>query len=71
MVKGSGVRDIADRACQQSIGKFFTVAIEGNNCKIKHRIRRCFRRSCNFLKKLENHFKAFDLTFLYINNGLI
>ena len=25
--------------CQQSIGKFFTIAIEGNNCKIRHRIR--------------------------------
>ncbi|MDV2442159.1 IS1 family transposase, partial [Acinetobacter baumannii] len=27
--------------------------------------------SCNFSKKLENHFKAFDLTFFYINNGFI
>ncbi len=25
----------------------------------------------NFSKKLENHFKAFDLTFFYINNGFI
>jgi len=25
--------------CQQSIGKFFTIGIEGNNCKIRHRIR--------------------------------
>ncbi|MEQ1077345.1 IS1 family transposase, partial [Acinetobacter johnsonii] len=24
-----------------------------------------------FSKKLENHFKAFDLTFFYINNGFI
>ena len=48
---------------KQSIGKFFTVGIEGNNCKIRHRIRRSFRRSCNFSKKLENHFKAFDLAF--------
>ena len=56
---------------KQAIGKFFTVGIEGNNCKIRHRIRRGFRRSCNFSKKLENHFKAFDLTFFYINNGFI
>ncbi|QDJ91310.1 IS1 family transposase [Acinetobacter haemolyticus] len=49
----------------------FTVGIEGNNCKIRHRIRRGFRRSCNFSKKIENHFKAFDLTFFYINNGFI
>ncbi|OUJ83327.1 hypothetical protein BFG48_018245 [Acinetobacter nosocomialis] len=25
--------------CQQSIGKFFTIGIEGNNCKIRHRVR--------------------------------
>ena len=57
--------------CKQSIGKFFTVGIEGNNCKIRHRIRRSFRRSGDFSKKLENHFKAFDLAFFYINNGFI
>ncbi|MFH4138874.1 IS1-like element ISPa14 family transposase, partial [Acinetobacter baumannii] len=61
----------AFKNCKQSIGKFFTVGIEGNNCKIRHRIRRGFRRSCNFSKKIENHFKAFDLTFFYINNGFI
>ncbi|MDM1697403.1 IS1 family transposase, partial [Thiopseudomonas alkaliphila] len=27
-------------------------------CKIRHRIRRGFRRSCNFSKKIENHFKT-------------
>ncbi|MEQ1175907.1 IS1 family transposase, partial [Acinetobacter lwoffii] len=26
---------------------------------------------CNFSKKLENHFKAFDLTFFYLNNGFV
>ncbi len=61
----------AFKNCKQSIGKFFTVGIEGNNCKIRHRIRRGFRRSCNFSQKLENHFKAFDLTFFYINKGFI
>ncbi|MEQ1176234.1 IS1 family transposase, partial [Acinetobacter lwoffii] len=25
----------------------------------------------NFSKKLENHFKAFDLTFFYLNNGFV
>ena len=58
----------AFKNCKQSIGKFFIVS---NKCKIRHRIRRGFRRSCNFSKKLENHFKAFDLTFFYINNGFI
>lgn len=44
---------------KQSVDKFFTVGIDGNNCRIRHRIRPVFRRSCNFSKKLENHFKAF------------
>ncbi|MFK7206925.1 IS1 family transposase [Acinetobacter baumannii] len=61
----------AFQCCKQVIGKFFTVGIEGNNCRIRHRIRRGFRRSCNFSKKLENHFKAFDLTFFYLNNGFV
>ncbi|MGQ8120928.1 IS1 family transposase, partial [Acinetobacter baumannii] len=26
---------------------------------------------CNFSKKPENHFKAFDLTFFYLNNGFV
>lgn len=55
----------------QKIGKFFTVGIEGNNCRIRHRIRRAFRRSCNFSKKPKNHFKAFNLAFFYINNGYV
>ncbi|MEB3768268.1 IS1 family transposase [Acinetobacter sp. MD2] len=59
------------RKCKQLIGKFFTVGIEGNNCRLRHRIMRGFRRSCNFSKKLENHFKAFDLVFFYINNGFV
>ncbi|TMS43376.1 IS1 family transposase, partial [Acinetobacter lwoffii] len=59
------------KECKQLIGKFFTVGIEGNNCRLRHRIRRGFRRSCNFSKKLENHFKAFDLVFFYINNGFV
>ncbi|MBF7694337.1 IS1 family transposase, partial [Acinetobacter pollinis] len=59
------------KKCKQRVGKFFTVGIEGNNCRLRHRIRRGFRRSCNFSKKLENHFKAFDLVIFYINNGFI
>lgn len=61
----------AFKECKQLVGKFFTVGIEGNNCRIRHRVRRGFRRSCNFSKKLENHFKAFDLTFFYINHGFV
>ena len=48
-------------------GKKHTVGIEGNNCRLRHRMRRIFRRSCNFSKKLLNHFKAFRMTVFYIN----
>jgi len=49
------------------IGKEYTKGIEGNNCRLRHRIRRAFRRSCNFSKKEENHVIAFEMTFFYIN----
>jgi IS1 family transposase len=45
------------------IGKKYTVGIEGNNCRLRHRIRRAFLKTCCFSKKLFNHFKAFNLAF--------
>jgi IS1 family transposase len=42
------------------IGKAHTVGIEGNNCRLRHRIRRAFRKTCCFSKKLLNHFTAFN-----------
>jgi len=53
------------------IGKRYTVGIEGNNCRLRHRMRRIFRRSCNFSKKLHNHYKAFKMTAFYINYGTV
>jgi IS1 family transposase/transposase-like protein len=53
------------------IGKKYTVGIEGNNCRLRHRIRRAFRKTCCFSKKLINHFKAFNLAFFYINWGFV
>jgi IS1 family transposase len=53
------------------IGKKYTVGIEGNNCRLRHRIRRAFRKTCCFSKKLCNHFKAFNLAFFYINFGFL
>lgn len=53
------------------IGKKYTVAIEGNNFRLRHRMRRLFRRSCNFSKKLINHYKSFKMTLHYINFGFI
>ncbi|MDR2798186.1 MAG: IS1 family transposase, partial [Treponema sp.] len=35
------------------------------------RIRRAFRRTCCFSKKVFNHWKAFDMAFFYINDGFI
>jgi IS1 family transposase len=43
------------------------VGIEGNNCRLRYRIRRVFRRTCCFSKELFNHWKAFDMAFFYIN----
>ena len=53
------------------VGKKYTVGIEGNNCRLRHRIRRAFRKTCCFSKKLLNHFKAFNLAFFYINFGFV
>jgi IS1 family transposase/transposase-like protein len=53
------------------IGKRYTVGIEGNNCRLRHRIRRVFRRTCCFSKKLKNHMKAFAMSFFYINYGYV
>ena len=49
------------------IGKEHTVGIEGDNCRLRHRMRRMFRKTCNFSKKLVNHFKAFNMTAHYVN----
>jgi IS1 family transposase len=53
------------------IGKKYTVGIEGNNCRLRHRIRRAFCKTCCFSKKLFNHLKAFDLVLFYINYGYV
>ncbi|WP_264753688.1 IS1 family transposase, partial [Psychrobacter sp. SHUES1] len=49
------------------VGKSHTVGIEGNNCRLRHRLRRAVRKTCCFSKKLDNHFKVFDMVFFYIN----
>ena len=61
----------AFRADNHLIGKHYTVGIEGNNCRLRHRIRRAFRKTCCFSKKLYNHLKAFNLAFFYINMGWV
>src|SRR5690606_29763464 len=41
-------------------GKYHTVGIEGNNCRLRHRIKRAVRRTCCYSKKVLHHIKAFD-----------
>ena len=68
LVRGVGIRDIS-KIEEVSIGKAYTVAIEGNNCKLRNRIKRAFRKTCCFSKKQINHLKSFALAFFYINYG--
>ena len=56
---------------EKLVGKEYTVGIEGNNCRLRHRIRRAFRRTCCFSKELLNHLKAFSMAFFYINYGFV
>jgi insertion element IS1 protein InsB len=56
---------------EKVVGKEHTVGIEGNNCRLRHRIRRAFRKTCCFSKKLFNHWKAFSMAFFYINYGYV
>ena len=53
------------------IGKGNTKSIKGNTCRLRHQIRRAFRKTYRFSKKLFNHLKAFDLAFIYINYGFV
>jgi IS1 family transposase len=46
-----------------------TCGIEGNNCRLRHRERRTFRRTCCFSKKILYHLKVFSLIFFFINYG--
>jgi IS1 family transposase len=41
------------------IGKYHTVGIEGNNCRLRHRIRHTFRKTCCFSKIIRNHLRNY------------
>jgi IS1 family transposase len=62
---------IAFQADNHIIEKKHAVGIEGNNCRLRHRIRRVFRKTCCFSKIIRNHIKVFNLTFFYINWGYV
>jgi IS1 family transposase len=53
------------------VGKKHMVGIEGNNCRLRHRVKRVFRRTCCFLKSIVNHWKAFNMAFFYINYDFV
>ena len=52
----------------QWVGKQHTKAIEGNNCRIRHRLSRAVRRSCCFFKSMFYHIKSFNIGFQAINH---
>jgi IS1 family transposase/transposase-like protein len=52
-------------------GKRYTVGIEGNNCRLRHRVKRASRKTCCFSKRLLNHMKSFSMAFFYINYGFV
>jgi IS1 family transposase len=53
----------------QEGGKAYTGGIEGNNCRLRYRVRRAFRRTYCLSKKILYHLKAFSLVFFFINYG--
>ena len=61
----------AFKSDNKQVGKQHTIGIEGNNCLLRHRLRRAVRRTCCFSKKLDNHLKVFDLVFFYVNYGYV
>jgi IS1 family transposase len=52
-------------------GKKHTGGIAGNNCRLKYRIRRAFRKTGCFSKKRFNHWKVFEMAFFYLNYGFV
>ena len=51
---------------EHDIGKQYTNGIEGNNCLLRHRLRRVFRKTCCFSKMLLNHINAIEMTIFYL-----
>ena len=53
------------------VDKQHTVGIEGNNCRLRHRVSRAVRKTCCFSKSMFYHKKVFDLAFFDINFGIV
>ena len=56
---------------EHDIGKQYTNGIEGNNCLLRHRMRRVFRKTCCFSKIIANHIKALEMTIFYLKYGTV
>ncbi len=56
---------------EHDIGKQYTNGIEGNNCLLRHRLRRVFRKTCCFSKIYPNHIKALEMTIFYLKHGKV
>jgi IS1 family transposase len=61
----------AFREGRREMGKAQAGGMEGNNCRLRRRARPAFRRACCFSMNLRNHWKAFAVTFFYINYGFV
>jgi len=80
LVRGIGIRNIVEIE-NISIKKILSTLVNSNriikpkqshyDCRLRHRIRRAFRKTCCLSKKLYNHLKAFNLAFFYINYGYV
>ena len=61
----------AFKSDHKRVDKQHIVGIKGNNCRLRHQIKRAIRKICCFSKKFDNHLKTFDLVFFYINYGYV
>jgi hypothetical protein len=53
-------------------GKIYRVHLTAEEKKrLEEIVRRAFRRTCCFSKKLFKHWKAFNTAFFYINYGFV
>ncbi|MHB9293923.1 hypothetical protein Holit_03042 [Hollandina sp. SP2] len=52
-------------------GKKHMMGITRNKRRMRHRIRRVFRRIACFSKHFFNYWKAFNMTFFYIKYGFV
>ncbi|MBD7946968.1 IS1 family transposase [Psychrobacter sp. Sa4CVA2] len=70
-IKSYGKQNYQCKDCKRQFIGDHALTYKGNNCRLRHRLRRAVRKTCCFSKKLDNHFKVFDLVFFYVNYGYV